>query len=291
MLPLWSVYALTASLTITSLPLIQEKFKANAYALTFWVKVCTALLITPYIIQTGLPTAWQFYFFTALTCVLYAVSDIIYFKAVPVVGSGVVTRILPASVIVTFFIWFAVDPALIDTYTSEPWKMAAILGIMVLFVCCATFVKKCPVSWQGVKLIWFVLFAASVGPIITKLALIHTTQQQGAPSYIFVQGLITTTMLGIVYSFKKPVSKQEFFSRHSIQTSFIIGFLAVITTFFKISAIQLVDNPGFVSMILFTDALWVILIYKIIGRKEESNIWAGLGIVACAALIVLVKSV
>ncbi len=291
MIPAWSVYALMASLMITSLPLIQEKFKGNAYALTFWVRVCTVLLITPYVVQTGLPTAWQFYFFTALTCVMYAVSDIIYFKAVPIIGSGVITRILPASLIMTFFIWFAVDPTLIETYISQQWKMAAIIGIMVLFIFCATFVKKCDVSWQGVKLIWFILVAASIGPIITKLGLAHTTQEQGPASYIFIQGLISSMMLGIVYSFKKPVSKQEFFSRNSIQTSFIIGCLSVIITFFKTSAIQLVDNPGFVSMILFTDALWVILIYKIMGRKEESNIWAGLGIVACAALIVLVKSV
>jgi hypothetical protein len=39
-----------------------------------------------------------------------------------------------------------------------------------------------------------------------------------------------------------------------------------------------------------TDALWILLFYRAIGKKDDSKIWAGLGIVGCAAALALVKS-
>lgn len=290
MLPLWSLLSLAAALVITAMPLLQEKFKADTYALAFWIKVFMAALIAPYALYVGLPDTWQFYVFTGLTAVLYAFSDINYFRAVPIVGSGIITRILPASVVITFFAWFAVDPALLKAYAAQPWKIVTILGILALFTFCATHVKKCHLSWQGVKLIWFVLFAACIGPVITKLGLNHVSKAQGASSYIFIQGIMTVILLGVFYAWKKPVATSVLLSRHSIQTAFLISLFAVINVFLKTTAVQLVDNPAYVSMILFSDSLWVLLIYKMIGRKENANVWASLGIVLCALLVVVVKT-
>jgi len=290
MLPLWFVLSLSAAILITAMPLIQEKFKADSYALAFWIKAFMMLFISPYVMYVGLPTDPHFYFFTFFTAVLYGASDISYFRAVPIVGSGVVTRTLPAAVVITFFLWFAVDPALIDKYFAYPWKIITILAILGLFTFCATRVKKCETSWKGVKLIWFVLFAACVGPVITKLGLKNVSREQGAAAYIFTQGVFTVPLLAAYYAWKKPVSRKTIFSKQSVQTGFLISTVAVVNVFLKTTAIQLVDNPAYVSMVLFSDALWVILVYKLIGRKEQANVWAGLGIVLCAFLVVIIKT-
>ncbi len=289
-MPLWFVLSITAALITTATPLVQEKFKADGFALAFWVKVFVAALIAPMVMHDGLPTAWQFYAYLGVTAAIYAVSDIFYFRAVPVVGSGIVTRILPASVVLTFFGWFLVDPDLIHTYAATPWKMAAILSILALFTFCATQVKKCAVTWQGVRLVWPVIFAACTGPIVTKLGLAHAGAQQAASSYVFVQALMMVLLLGISYAIRKPVPRRTFLARHTLQTAFILGAISVVTVYMKTRAIQLVDNPGFVSMVMFTDALWVICVYRLIGKKENAKVWAGLGIVLCALAVVAVKS-
>ncbi|MCK5373795.1 MAG: hypothetical protein KAJ40_00775 [Alphaproteobacteria bacterium] len=52
-------------------------------------------------------------------------------------------------------------------------------------------------------------------------------------------------------------------------------------------AITLIENPAYVTMIGLTASLWVLLFYKITGRKETADIWSGLGIVACVAILVM----
>ena len=249
-----------------------------------------SLVSLPFMLHHGMPDDARFYLFTALTAVIYSISDVVYFRAVPVIGSGMMTRLLPSSVVITFFAWFAFDPALLDVYLAQKWKSAAILCILALFVYFGMQVKKCSVSWQGVRHIWPVIMAACIGPIFAKLALGHATREQGVYAIMFFQSLMMVTCLGGFYAMKKPALNTRLVSGNAIRTSVAIGTVVSAVMFFKMSAIQLVDNPGYVSMVFFTDALWVLLIYRLIGKREKANIWAGLGIVFCAAMLVLVKT-
>jgi hypothetical protein len=58
----------------------------------------------------------------------------------------------------------------------------------------------------------------------------------------------------------------------------------------RTTGFAMTENPAYLTVMLFTDALWVLLIYKIIGRKEESDILSGIGIVFCAMGLILIKS-
>ncbi|MDB5478341.1 MAG: hypothetical protein JWM96_836 [Alphaproteobacteria bacterium] len=289
-IPLWAVLSLAASLLVTFIPLVQERFKADGFALALWNKVFVAAMISPFLWRVGLPTDPLFYGFVTLTAAIFSLSDVVYFRAVPIIGSGLMTRLLPASVVITFLLWFAVDPQLIDKYTAVPWKMAAICAILLAFVFFASRVKKCHISWTGLRLIWPVIVAACIGPVLVKLALDHAAKEQATFAYLFFQSVLTIFFLSLYAAVKHPVPRRVLYSPHVIKVAALMGALMGSTMYLKTRAVALVDNPGFTSMIFFTDALWVILIYKLIGRKETGNIWAGLGIVACAAALVLVKS-
>lgn len=89
---------------------------------------------------------------------------------------------------------------------------------------------------------------------------------------------------------KKPVTRQIFFAKESVKGGIAIGIVATIKLGLKFQALIYCDHPALLSVILFTDALWIILYYKLTGREDHSKIWAGLGLVGCAAALVLVKS-
>lgn len=290
MIPLWFVMALSAAMMTTAVPLVQEKFKADGFALALWNKVFITILTLPILLYVGLPSDPLFYVYLAITSVIYSVSDVIYFRAVPQVGSGVVTRLLPISVVVTFFAWFLVDPELWHSYMAEPRKAVMIGLVFLAFLYFSSRLKQCIVSWQGFRLLWFVIVAACVGPIIGKLALSHAGQVQAPFAYVCIQSLMMVVCLGIFYCWKKPISHQIMFSASSIRTGIILAVISGVMLILKMKAVQLVDNPAFVSLVVFTDALWVLLVYKLIGKKENANIWAGLGIVACAVAVIAVKS-
>ena len=290
MLPYWFLFGLASALLSTAIPLLQERFKAEGYVLALWNKIIMTAALLPLVLSYGLPTNPVFYIYAALSAVLFAVSDTIYFRAIPVIGSGLLTRLLPASVVITFFLWFAFDPSLIKTYANEPLRSGLIGLIFVLFVYCATHVKKCAVSWQGARLIWFVIFAACIGPVLSKLSMAEAPKEHAAIVFIFVQAAFMMLLMSGMFAIKKTVPISTMIAPTTLKATAAIGIVMIFAVYLKMKSVQLVDNPGFSSMILFTDSLWVLLIYRMTGRKETGNIWASLGIVACAALVVVVKN-
>lgn len=102
------------------------------------------------------------------TSLLWAISDVVYFRSVPVVGAGVLSRLLPSAVIISFVLWFFLDPALLQKYLGRPWQAAALCAVILISVFLTTMIRRCSVSWQAVRLIWFNVFAAAIGPAIIK---------------------------------------------------------------------------------------------------------------------------
>jgi hypothetical protein len=290
MIPLWGLLAIGSALCMVGVLLTQEKFKTEGFTLSFWIKVCVSLVALPFAWKIGFPTDIWFYIYIGATAVLYCVSDVIYFRAVPQIGSGLMTRVMPVSLILSFILWLAIDHDLLAQYIANPAQAAGITAAMLLAALSIFFLKRCAVSWQGVRLIWFCIFSACVGPILTKLGLNHATAEQATFSYVVIQGGMMVVLWLIYFVLRKPVTSAVLFAPKNIRAGIAVGILSTGMLMLKTEAFVLAENPAYVLIFLYTDALWVMLVYKLIGRRENSNIWAGLGIVASAILLIFFKS-
>lgn len=289
-IPLWATYSLLAALCVVATYFLQEHLKAEGFALAFWNKVFIAIFTLPFSLKVGLPTDPVFYEVLFVTSVLFCISDVIYFRAIPIVGSGLVSRTIPSGVLISFFLWFVVNPALLDHYLEHPFQTAGIVTAVLLAALSAFFLKRCSISWSGIKLIWFVIFAASVGPLFSKTALNHAPPEQATLAYTAIQALMMVALWLIYYFVRKPIAANIMCSRHNIKAGLWMGIFFSVIIVLKMQAVLLADNPAYISVLMYTDVLWVILIYKWLGRKETSNIWAGLGIVASAVMLIVFKS-
>jgi hypothetical protein len=289
-LPLWAIYGLLASLCVVAMLMIQEKHRGEGFAVAFWIKFFVVLWTLPLVLKTGLPDNPEFYMLIAVSAVLYCLSDVVYMRAIPQIGSGLLTRVMPGAVVLSFLLWLMIDHQLIDKYLDHPYQSAGIFASVLLAAISAAFLKKCPVSWQGIRLIWFCIFAATVGPTLNKIILNQTLTGSAAVTYVATQGLLMVLFWSIYYAARKPIPVSVLFSRHNIKVGFMISGFSTGMMLLKTQAVLLADNPAYVSIMMYTDALWVILIYKLIGRKETGNIWAGLGVVASAIMLIIFKS-
>jgi hypothetical protein len=289
-IPLWAIYGLLAALCVTAMLLIQEKQRAEGFALAFWIKFFVVLWTLPLALKTGLPDAPAFYVLITLSAILYCLSDVVYMRAIPQIGSGLLTRVMPGAVVLSFLVWLSIDHELIGKYLEHPYQSAGIFLSILLAALSAALLKKCPVSWQGIRLIWFCLFAATIGPTLNKIILNHAQASIASISYVSIQGLLMLFFWSVYYLIRKPIPPAVLFSGHNIKVGLMISGFSTGMILMKTQAVLLADNPAYVSIMMYTDALWVILIYKIIGRKETSNVWAGLGVVASAMLLIIFKS-
>lgn len=290
MIPLWVPYGFGAVLVSTAVPLIQEKLKANSFALAFWNKVFTATLMLPFVFVHGLPGKPVYYAALALSAALWAIADVLYFRALPVVGAGVVSRLLPSATIITFLLWFLFDPALFDKYLIDKTKSLMITGVILASSYFAFRLKKCEVSMQAVRMVWFVIFAASIGPIVNKILIGTVPTSQGVFAFVFIQALIMITFWSVFYTIRKPVERSVLFSKQSIKPGLVVGMLSGSGVAMKTFALLNVEHPAYLSVVLFMDAVLILGYHRFTGRKDKSDILSGLGIVACAVALVILKS-
>lgn len=288
--PLWALFGLISASLSAVMMLVQERLKIAGFAIAFWNKVACIALMAPFALYFGLPDNPIFYGLVVGQALLWVVSDVIFFDAVAKTGAGVISRLLPISVILTFCLWFVFDPSLLGEYLDTPIRSALVFLTLCASVWFSMQLKACPVSWKALRIIWFVVFAAVAGPILFKLVAQHTDIQRGPFSYVVVEASVMVMLWSLYYLIKKPVPRAVFFHRDSIKAGFIIGIFSSLMIAANFAAIFYVDNPGLVPAVKFTDTLIIMLFYKMTGRKEDANVIAGMGIVACAAVIIILKA-
>jgi hypothetical protein len=290
-IPSWALFGFIASFAMVTNMMFQERFKINGYTLVFWNKVFITAFIAPFAFKVGLPDNPWFYASMIVQSIIYCYSDVNFANSVAKIGSGLVSRITPIGVIFSFFLWLAISPEQFYSYLQHPLVSLGILTAILLATISASFLKRCPVSRESIKMVWPCILATSIGPTLTKITLDQTTLAQATFSYIFIQGIIMSSFWFVYFLIKKPVSSEIFFKPSNIKAGILVGIFSCIVMLFKTRAMVLTDNPAYISIIMYTNAIWIILIYKMIGRKEDANIWAGLGVVFSAILLIFFKSI
>lgn len=288
---LWISLGLLAALASTGIPLVQEKHKGHPFSVAVWIKIGVVCLTLPFVVYFGLPDNPNFYIFAAISGLIWSISDVIYFRTVSEVGAGVVSRLLPSAILLSFLGWFLFDPALLTKYITNPLQGFGALAV----ICAASFfamnLKSCPVSAKGFKRIWFVILAAAIGPLVEKVSMGNTPKAQTPFAFVLIQALMMLGFWGLFALIKRPCSMAVFRDVTSWKTGLLISIFVTFALCLRFTALQYVEHPAFLSVLLFTDALWIIAYYRLTGRRDDSKVWAGLGIVGCAAALVLVKSV
>lgn len=286
----WAMAGIGAVAVKTIIPLVQEQRKADGFALAFWNKVFSALWMVPFVIVLGLPADTRFYAAIAATSLLWCVADVVYFRALPVVGAGPISRLMPTTIFFTFILWFFYDHSLLAQYLGHPGRsmlIAMLIGASTYF---ATRLKKCSLSKKAIYLIWPVLLAATLGPMIQKFSLGHAGAAQAPTAIVFVQAIM---MMGFwaIYSFvKQPANFSVINSGHAAKTAFVMSlFSAAAVTLQNIVLVHLA-HPAYLPALLLADSVLILMIHKWMGRPETGDVKAGFGAVACAAALAFVKN-
>lgn len=288
--PLWALFGIGAAFFSSCILLLQERLQLNGYVLAFWTKATCALVVTPFVIVYGFPENPLFYVFIALGAVLWAISDVVFFSGISKSSAAAVSRLIPAASILGFLLWFAVNPALLQKYAAVPVVSIPIFGILCLSAFLAMRMKKCEVSMQAVRSVWFVIFAATVGPLIGKTATTYATREGGLFAYIFVEALMMMALWLVYLGIRQPIPLRAYVEHGVWMKGLLIGCFSAGMVMLNVAAFYAVDNPAYIPAVKALDSVIILLIYKVSGRKIHGDLVAGLGIVACAAALIVLKA-
>ncbi|MEM7679835.1 MAG: hypothetical protein AAF182_02395 [Pseudomonadota bacterium] len=287
-LPPWALFGLTAAALSACVLLLQERLKVNGYALAFWNKIACVAITAPFVFTFGFPENPTFYLFLSFGAVLWAISDIVLFTGIANVGAGAVSRLLPSSSILSFLLWFMIDPQLFHKYSAKPIIFGLIFLVLCAFSYCAFRMKKCEISMRAVRAIWFVIFAAVVGSLNAKFITTQANIDQGPYAYVFVEGLMMIALWALYLVIRKPVPLSTYIN--AWRDGLTIGFFTAMTVLMSVTAFFYVDNPAYIPAIKALDAVIILFIYRLWQQKAQGDLKAGLGIVACAVALIVLKA-
>lgn len=290
-LPYWAIFGFGAACLAATMMLLQERLKVNGYALAFWNKAACLLITFPFLLtMQSLPSDPLFYLYIFLTAVLYAISDVAFFTTISKTDAGAVSRLVPSATVLGFLLWFVIDPALAEKYMASPLVSILIFLTLCLFAFFAFRLKKCQVTMNTLRGVWFVIFAATTGPLLTKMVTFHAGPEKGIAAYVFFQaGMMMVLWLAFLF-WRKPVPLATFFAPATWKPALVIGCVSAGMVLLKFTSFYYVDNPAYIPAVLALDSVLILLVYKIWGKKAEGDVASGLGIVACAAVLIMLKA-
>ncbi len=288
--PLWAVFGLGTAVLSAAMMLMQERLKVNGYALAFWIKVACVAVAFPFVLHHGVPGNASFYIYLFLSAILYAISDVVFFSSIPKSSAGAVSRLIPSAAVIGFLLWFLIDPSLLQKYLDHPEIASAIFLTLCLFAFFAFRLKKCTFTMQTLRDIWFVIFAATAGPLLTKLTTQGVDMEQARYAYVCFQALMMMVLWLVYLVLRKPVPLETFFARSTWQHGLLIGLVASCMILMKFTSYYYVDNPAYIPAIIALDSVIILGFYRLTGRRSEGDVRSGLGIVACAAVLIVLKA-
>lgn len=289
MIPLWFILALGASVCAALGMYMHQRLGGSTPASAVWMKMIAVMIAAPVLIQTGLPQDPVFYLLTAGAAIIWCFNDLIYFEAVKKHGAALLSRLTPIGLITAFVAWFFLHPELLHKYMQDMPRFIGISATILGAVICAAFLKRCTVSSNALKDIWPIIAAAVIGILLMKSAVDYAPDNQGVFGYVgFEAGLMLIFYL-IYFSARNRSALGEVFSLKGLRTGGIVGGLITTGVVMRTYAYQDVEHPAYVSMISMLDVIWLIVLTRMSGWKDDSNKIAGLGIVLAALMLAILK--
>ncbi len=289
MIPLWFFLTLGASLCAAGGMYMHQRMHGSAIASAVWMKILALMIAAPVLMRVGLPDQPMFYVFTACAAAIWCFNDLVYFEAVKKHGAALLARLSPLGLILAFAAWFVLHPDLLTKYMDEPLRFAGVCATLGLTVLCGLFLKRCPVSSSALKDIWPIIIAAMIGVLMMKSAVDYAPKDQGVFGYVGFEAGLMLIFYAIYFSIKRRDAAKEIFSLQGLRTGGIVAVFIVAGVILRTYALQNVDHPAFVTMISMLDVIWLIILTRLSGWKDDSNKIAGLGIVVAALALAFLK--
>jgi len=212
-------------------------------------------------------------------------------------GAGVVTRIMPLIVAMIFIIWLPFSPQLVVEYLDKPFRALGIITAIGGSIFFAIQMRHCPISFDTLKKLMPALILWSLATALGKMGVARVQGPDNILYYLIIQCVVVWFCYVVMmrfHIFERWVPhmqlESKLFEKQSILAGIVFGLVWILASGGRWLAIDGVENPAYVSVIGLTAPFLVMLIYSLIGRKENVNIWPGIGVVICSAVLVYFTS-
>jgi hypothetical protein len=287
---LWIPFALLASFSRAGARVANEYIRMPGLQLAVGNKVMVALYSLPFVLFVHWPTDPLFYLFLVIQAPLTIYQDKMNFDLTAEYGGGIVSRNEPLSVAVLFIVWLIISPSLLAKSLADPLRFAATIAALAFTIWCAMRMRRCAVSHAALKKMIPLVFASTGVSLLGKACADHAAGDSAVFVYAFVQALIMVAM-GAAYNARtQAAALGGLMNATAIRRIALLALVTTVTPLARVAGFRHVDNPAYVNALILLAPLWVVLFYKVVGRKEKADVVSGAGIVCGSIALTLLAA-
>lgn len=284
---MWAILAMIVATTSAGMFILHEKFKPDRLAMLIWARTVMLLISLSFSLIIGWPSAPLFYVLTIINAFISSFGDLRVFYVVEKYGAGVLTRLTPTSIIITFSVWIIINPDLLESYFAYPIQGSGIILSLLSFVWFASNLQKNPISMSAIKSLLPVIILSGLVPVFSKTALDDGDFHKGVFAYLTIQSIAMLTIWSITAFYRCQTTRISFTLKPAALTGITMGLLACTAMIAKGYAFILVINPAYVYTIIFSQSFLVLLYYRMIKYREKSNVLSEIGMALSILLLII----
>ncbi len=302
----WAWFSLISAVFSAGFYLVNQYWRMPGDLLVFTMRIMIVALMAPFVAHLNWPQDPRFYVAVLATVIVGTSSDVRTFNASAKFGAGMVSRLMPVTVLIAFFLWFTIRPGLLFEYLDRPWLT---LGIFISIGACVYFsmrLNKCEVSRSAMAFMAPALAGYTITTVLNKYAM-----DFGAGSgefsgvvygYMYIQSLLALVLVGPYVLWKRRARPQALVQtvpalapaplqlRPLLAAAFAAALVWIAHMIFKNYAMAYSESPSYQAAINLTAPVMIAAVYRMVGHREETDVKAGMGIVAAALLLVIVTA-
>lgn len=304
----WALFSLVSAVFSAGFYLVNQYWRMPGDLLVFTMRIMIVAMMTPYVADLDWPQDPLFYLAVLVTVVSGTSADVRTFNASAKFGAGMVSRLMPVTVLIAFFLWFAIRPALLFEYLAQPLLTGGILLSLGGCVYFAMRLNRCEVSRSAMVYMTPALAGYTISTVLNKYAMDFGAGTGDFAAvvygYMYIQSLIALLLVGpyVLWTRRKPVQpalvnalpvtppRPAVQIRPLLLASLAAAFVWISHMVFKNYAVAYSESPSYQAAINLTAPVMIAIVYRVVGHREETDVRAGMGIVAAALLLVVVTA-
>lgn len=223
-----------------------------------------ALAMLPFSYFFPFHPGWQFWGLCMLSGLLIAYSDNRFFNTATNYGAEISSALQPLSIVITFFLWLAIDSSQLTEYWHSPLRFFFILLCLGGFTAASIMLRQTSANYRVLKyLLPGVIMIAAIDNL-QKIIMGLDVAQIGAASFYYL--MITSFFAGLgnmIVFVRKERNLRMLLVPRNIFCGMSIVSLAGIAVIFKNFAMAYTPNPAYVSVLIFLYPVWIMSVNNI----------------------------
>lgn len=268
---MWAVYALLSSLFSCAYYFGNQISKVAPNIFMFYRGAVPAILLLPLLPIVDFIPNWQFYMICILQGAFVSFIDYRNFRAMRTWGAETISSIHPFNIGFVFICWIIIKPSDIVFYLEHPFRLVGVLSALIGVIYAVSSFRQSKRSARALRYMIPYILASALCEALNKFCMSFVPQSNlasGSYFYIMITAIVVAFVNLMIFRHRGENFKL-LYQKCNLKYAPVMLLLMIMMAL-KNYAMFNTPNPSFVTAIMYTYVIWIML-FALVFRRLHIN--------------------